>query len=97
MKSGRRAPILAPLDGAEPFIGVEATVADFWRFALSDLRMNNTRGYLAEFIVARAVGATTTRVEWDSYDVLAPSGARIEVKSSAYLQVWDHRESCSAG
>jgi hypothetical protein len=31
------------------------------------------------------------RVEWDTFDVLAPSGARIEVKSSAYLQVWDQR------
>ncbi len=30
-------------------------------------------------------------MEWDAYDVLAPSGARIEVKSSAYLQVWEQR------
>lgn len=64
---------------------------DFWRFALSDFRMNNTRGYLAEFLVAKAVGATSGRVEWDAFDVLAPSGARIEVRSSAYLQVWDQR------
>jgi hypothetical protein len=85
------APTLPPLDGSEPFNGVDATVVDFWRFALSDLRMNNTRGYLAEFLVAKAVGATAGRVEWDAFDVLAPSGARIEVKSSAYLQVWDQR------
>jgi len=66
-------------------------VVDFWRFAMSDLRVNNVRGYLAEFLVARALGATGTRVEWDAYDVLAPDGTRVEVKSSAYLQVWNQR------
>jgi hypothetical protein len=55
------APTLPPLDGSESFSGVDATVLDFWRFALSDLRMNNTRGYLAEFLVAKAVGATAGR------------------------------------
>ncbi|KAF0833086.1 hypothetical protein C8E84_0858 [Ornithinibacter aureus] len=53
--------------------------------------MNNTRGYLAEFLVARAVGAEGMRVEWDEYDVLTPGGIRIEVKSSAYLQNWEQR------
>ncbi|GAA2080100.1 hypothetical protein GCM10009821_20450 [Aeromicrobium halocynthiae] len=28
------------------------------------------------------------RVERDAYDVLAPDGTRIEVKSSAYVQAW---------
>jgi hypothetical protein len=84
-------PQRAPLAGDETFVGLEATVADFWRFAMSDLRMNNTRGYLAEFLVARAVGSTSQRVEWDAYDVIAPFGAKIEVKSSAYLQLWDQR------
>lgn len=51
------------LDGSEQFAGVDASVLDFWRFAMSDLRMNNVRGYLAEFLVARAVGATSNRVE----------------------------------
>ena len=59
-------------DRRERFAGLDATVTDFWRFALSDLRMNNARGYLAEFLVAQAVGATGPRVEWDTYDVLAP-------------------------
>lgn len=58
---------------------------------MSDLRMNNVRGYLAEFLVARAVGALGPRLEWDAYDVRAPDGTKIEVKSSAYLQVWDQR------
>ncbi len=85
------APSIEPLNGSEGFVGVDATVQDFWRFAMSDLRMNNVRGYLAEFLVARAVGAGGTRVEWDAYDVRAPDGTRIEVKSSAYMQVWDQR------
>lgn len=47
--------------------------------------------YLAEFLVARAVGAQGQRVEWDAFDVLAPDGTRIEVKSSAYVQAWAQR------
>ena len=74
----QRPPQRPPLAGHEEFVGMDATVQDFWRFAMSDLRMNNTRGYLAEFLVARAVGAIGQRVEWDAYDVLAPFGARIE-------------------
>ena len=69
--------------------GTDAKVVDFWRFALSNLRMNNARGYLAEFLVAKAVGSTGLRIEWDPYDVLAPDGTTIEVKTSAYLQAWD--------
>jgi len=76
------------LDGSEQFAGVDASVLDFWRFAMSDLRMNNVRGYHAEFLVARAVGATSDRVEWDAYDVLTPDGVRVEVKVRGYLQAW---------
>lgn len=54
--------------------------------------MNNVRGYLAEFLVARAIGAVGARIEWDAFDVLALDGTRIEVKSSAYLQVWEQRQ-----
>lgn len=83
------APPPRALAGTDQFKGSNATVGDFWSYAMSDLRVNNVRGYLAEFLVARAVGATGSRVEWDAYDVLAPGGIKIEVKSSAYLQVWD--------
>ncbi|WEK12340.1 MAG: hypothetical protein P0Y48_07555 [Candidatus Microbacterium phytovorans] len=84
------APEVPPLCGDEPFVGVSATVADFWRFAMSDLRVNNTRGYLAEFLVARALGSSAHRVEWDDYDVLWRD-IKIEVKASAYLQAWPQR------
>ena len=82
-------PKATDIDGSDPFVGVDATVADFWKFALSDLRMNNARGYLAEFLVAKALGLQSVRrVEWDAYDLLL-DGIRVEVKSSAYLQAWE--------
>ncbi|QHC65725.1 hypothetical protein GSU68_03410 [Rathayibacter sp. VKM Ac-2759] len=77
-----------PLTGDEPFIGLDARVLDFWRFAMSDLTMNNTRGYLAEFLVARALGLNDVRrIEWEAYD-LEFDGITIEVKSTAPLQAW---------
>ncbi|WP_052391627.1 hypothetical protein [Streptomyces sp. NRRL B-24484] len=80
---------LIPLEGDETFRGTDAgSVLDFWRYAMPDLRTNTTRGLLAEFLVHRAVGAVDRNTEWESFDVLAPSGLRIEVKTSAYLQVW---------
>ena len=73
----------------DSFLGLDGTtVVDFWRFALGDLRMNNARGYLAEFIVTRALGVAAQRVEWAEYDVLFDD-IKIEVKSSAYLQSWE--------
>jgi hypothetical protein len=80
------------LSGKERFIGLEASVREFWRFALGDLRMNNARGYLAEFLVARVLGIRDPqRIEWAEYDVLLDD-IRIEVKSSAYLQAWEQRQ-----
>jgi hypothetical protein len=79
------------IQGSDRFIGVDANVLDFWKFAMSDLRMNNTRGYLAEFLVAKALGLhDVTRIEWDAYD-LQVENIRVEVKSSAYLQAWEQR------
>lgn len=78
-----------PIDGSAPFIGLDATVADFWGFAMNDLRVNNVRGYLAEFLVARALGLNEARrVEWDECD-LRLEWIKVEVKSSAYLQAWE--------
>ena len=59
---------------------------------MSDLRTNNLRGYLAEFLVAEAVGAKQRRVEWDAFDVTTPTGVTIEVKASGYLQAWAQRK-----
>ncbi len=84
---------LPPLTGAEHFTEGDATVLDFWRWALGDLRMNNARGYVAEFLVARALGSQAPiRVEWGAHDVTAADGTRVEVKSSGYLQSWGQRK-----
>ncbi|MEQ6900970.1 hypothetical protein [Nocardioides sp. YIM 152588] len=77
-----------PLTGTETFRGLDATVVEFWGYAMRDLRTNTTRGLLAEWLVARAVGATEVQPEWKEFDVRSPDGIRIEVKSSAYLQSW---------
>ncbi|MFG2915598.1 hypothetical protein ACGF0D_22270 [Kitasatospora sp. NPDC048298] len=83
---------LTPFQGGETFLGTDAgTVLEFWRYAMPDLRTNTTRGLLAEFLVHRAVGAVRRNAEWESFDVLAPNGLRIEVKTSAYLQAWGQR------
>src|SRR5690606_21596217 len=64
-------------------------VLDFWRWALGDLRLNSTRGMLAQFLVARAVWDTRPNDDgWGDFDVLSPEGIKIEVKSSGYLQSW---------
>ena len=70
-----------------------ACVGDFWRWYASDLAGNALRGVLAEYLVARAVGApSAVRMEWDACDVVSPTGVRIEVKSAAFLQSWaQHR------
>lgn len=80
--------------GNEHFSGVAQTVSvlDFWRFVLSDLQMNNARGYLAEFLVGTALGIQPLRrTEWDAFDLLLGS-IRIEVKASARLQAWEQKK-----
>ncbi|MFB9311647.1 hypothetical protein [Nocardioides plantarum] len=85
-------PAAAGLSGTESFDGLDASILDFWRYAMSDLRTNNVRGYLAEFLVARAVESRGARVEWDPWDVTAPDGTTIEVKSSGFLQSWAQKK-----
>ncbi|GJF14773.1 hypothetical protein NGTWS0302_37080 [Mycolicibacterium cyprinidarum] len=61
---------------------------DFLAWAYDDLLTNTTRGVLAEYIVATALGiCDTKRVEWDQYD-LEMDGVKVEVKSAAYVQSW---------
>ena len=57
---------------------------------MSDLVSNTTRGVLAEFIVARAVGASTdgARDPWATFDLVTPEKIKVEVKSSSYVQSW---------
>lgn len=86
---------IEPKSGAERFHNdgqaLGTTLLDFWRWSASDLVSNATRGILAEYIVAQALGlATGVRAEWDAYDLVTESGLKVEVKSAAYLQSWFH-------
>jgi len=59
---------------------------------MSDLTNNATRGLVAEYLVACAVGVEGgVRAGWDAYDVLTPSGVRVEVKSSSRWQTWGQK------
>ncbi len=79
---------LPPLEGSQQF-SFGPTVLEFWQWAMSDVRMNTVRGYLAEFMVARATGdPRKARIEWASIDVLTRDHAKVEVKASGYLQSW---------
>lgn len=83
--------------GKEPFVSggekLPVCLLDFWRWYNSDLVNNLTRGVLAEFIVAYALGIIDEpRVEWDAKDFEDKDGTKIEVKSSAYVQSWYQKE-----
>ncbi len=69
------------------------SLLDFWRWSVSDILSNATRGRLAEFIVATAVAVDITKVreEWSAFDLETPEGIKLEVKSAAYLQSWFQR------
>lgn len=86
--------ICKPKTGRERFRAgdqvLEFELCDFWRWSMSDLVSNATRGRLAEFIVAKAllISTDTVRDEWGSYDLKTPEGIKVEVKSAAYVQSW---------
>lgn len=91
-----------PLAASETFVGVagvplaSATVGDYWQWGYSDIVGNTDRGALAEFIVAKALGCPAqTRNDWTAYDLVSPSGVKVEVKSSAYLQSWHQKRPSS--
>ncbi|WP_396908626.1 hypothetical protein [Mycolicibacterium sp.] len=66
---------------------------EFQAWAYDDLLTNTTRGVLAEYIVAKALGIRDTkRLEWDKHD-LDIDGVGVEVKSAAYVQTWEQSRS----
>ncbi len=81
------------LSGAEPFhLAGESSVGsvlDFWQWACSDLVTNTFRGWLAEYIVTRALDVPDgVRHDWLPYDLTDENGIKIEVKTSGYVQSW---------
>lgn len=70
-----------------------STIHGYWQWAYSSLLGNTERGHFAEYLVAVALGiADNTRIEWDKYDLKAPSGITVEVKASGYLQTWSQNK-----
>jgi hypothetical protein len=69
-------------------------LSDFWRWSVSDILSNATRGRLAEFIVATAtnIDITMPRNEWAAFDLETKDNIKLEVKSAAYLQAWLQKE-----
>ena len=81
--------------GDEPLVyhgeALPFTLLDFWRWSVSDILSNATRGRLAEFIVASAARIPIkekAREEWSPFDLETEDGIKIEVKSAAYIQTW---------
>ena len=64
----------------------------FHQWAYGDFLSNLVRGHLAEYLVALAVGAEGSRVEWDPWDVVTPDGVKIEVKATGEVQSWAEEE-----
>lgn len=96
---------LRPIDlqrrsGEEPFhdegrpLGFD--LLSFWQWTSSDLMSNTTRGIVAEYLVAQALGIAkdSVRDEWAAYDLKALDRTRVEVKSAAYIQSW-HQDKLS--
>lgn len=70
------------------------TLLDFWRWSVSDILSNATRGRFAEFIVGTVIDINIERPreEWEAYDLLMDDKIKIEVKSAAYIQCWNQKQ-----
>lgn len=74
------------------------SLLEYWQWSASEFVSNATRGCLAEFIVAKAMGIpTTVREEWAPYDLATagPKAIKNEMKSAAYLQTWNQKKPSS--
>ncbi|MEJ6980532.1 VRR-NUC domain-containing protein [Pedobacter sp. P351] len=71
-------------------VNTKYALLDFWKWSVSDILSNATRGRFAEFIVATAcnIDIRQIRDEWSAYDLETSDGIKIEVKSAAYIQSW---------
>lgn len=77
-------------------------LVQYWRWRSSNLLFNTERGVFAEFLVASSLRLTEeAHKAWAEYDLLLPNanggrGTRIEVKSSAYLQAPEFKQTKDA-
>ena len=84
--------IVKPKTGDESFHHdgqpTDFQVLDFWRWGVSDLVNNVTRGKVAEFLVSRALGlADCAGCAGGPCDLKTPSGLEIQVKSCLFAVV----------
>lgn len=86
---------MAVMNGNEHFSAngreIDLTMADFWKWAYSDLSSHLQRAILSEYIVASALNTTEKKCSRSSkakisYDLLTEDGFRIAIKSAAYMQ-----------
>ncbi|OFX32494.1 MAG: hypothetical protein A2W90_04080 [Bacteroidetes bacterium GWF2_42_66] len=75
-------------------LNIQYQLLDFWRWSVSDILSNATRGRFAEFIVGTAIdfNPEDIRDEWNAYDLLMDGKIKIEVKSAAYIQCWNQKQ-----
>lgn len=84
--------------GSEPFRDgskhLDFDLLSFWQWSSSDVLSNATRGVVAEYLVAHALGIASkgVRDEWAAYDLETAENLKVEVKSAAYLQTWTQRD-----
>jgi hypothetical protein len=86
-------------DGNESFhrggTALRVNLKHFWQWSVSDLMSNASRGILAEYLVAKALGlAGGVRNEWGPFDLETKDGVKIEVRSFSPFQTLSP-ESCS--
>jgi hypothetical protein len=85
--------------GNEPFraggTALKVKLKHFWQWSVSDLMSNASRGILAEYLVAKALGiAGGVRNELGPFDLETKDGMKIEVRSFSPFQT-SFTEPCS--
>ena len=75
-------------------LNTKYSLLDFWRWSVSDILSNSTRGRFAEFIVGTAIDLDPEdiRDEWNAFDLTLGKEIKIEVKSAAYIQSWNQKQ-----
>jgi hypothetical protein len=70
------------------------SLLDFWKWSVSDILSNATRGRFAEFIVGTSLDLKIENIrnEWDAFDLVTDDGIKIEVKSASYIQSWNQKD-----
>lgn len=67
----------------------EATLNDFWQWAMADLCDDDVKGFFAEWLIHKLLGvASNRRVSWANNDLVTASNVTVEIKATSYWQSW---------